>query len=121
MKMPIASGVAFGVGVIFPLIFFYFNDPDRAEFSVVAGWFLAVLIPSALAARVKSGGTSLLSAVMMLSGFFIGTCIALVVYYPDKAGLFPIAAAIYTIMAGIPVMLGSAAGSLVERNANRKQ
>ena len=121
MKKPIALGVAFAVGVVFPLIFFYFNDPDRTKFSVIAVWFLAVLIPAALVVCVKSSGTSLLSAVMMLSGIFIGTCIALVVYYPDKAGLFPIAAAIYTIMAGIPVTLGSAAGSLVARTVNKKQ
>jgi hypothetical protein len=44
MTKPIGLATAFAVGVIFPLLFFAFNDPDRVKFSAVVLWFYAFLI-----------------------------------------------------------------------------
>jgi hypothetical protein len=51
----------------------------------------------------------------MLPGFFVGTCIAAIIYTPDKANIFPIAAAIWTIIAIVPIILGSILGPLVRK------
>jgi hypothetical protein len=120
MAKPVALTVAFAVGVMFPLLFFYFNDPDRAELSSIAGWFVAVLLSAALVISATSKKASGLAPVAILAGFFVGTCAAIVIYYPNKAGLFPIASAIYTIMAGIPVALGSVLGVWIARIVNKR-
>ncbi len=56
----------------------------------------------------------------MLAGVFVGTCVSIILFYAGRAGLFPIAAAIWTIVAVIPVSLGTAIGSLITRMANKK-
>jgi hypothetical protein len=120
MTKPIGLPVAFAVGVIFPLLFFAFNDPDRVKITVVIIWFLVVLVPASLLVRVKSNKVSILNAVAILAGVFVGTCISIIVFYADRANLFPIAAAMWTIVAVIPVSLGTAIGSLIARLANKK-
>ncbi len=120
MTKPIVMGAAFAVGVIFSLFFFAFNDPDRARFSAVAFWFLAILTPASLLVRVKSNKAPISGAVAVLAGFFVGTCASIIVFYADRASLFPIAAAIWTIVAIIPVSLGTAIGNLIVRMANKK-
>ncbi len=99
MTKPIGLGAAFAVGLIYPLFFFSFNDPDRVKFSAVVLWFFAILIPASLLVRVKSNKTSISSAVTVLAGVFVGTCVSIIVFYTDRATLFPIAAAIWTIVA----------------------
>ncbi len=116
-----ASVVSIAVGFIFPLIFFAFNDPDQVKFSVVVIWFSICLIPSALVISIKYGRTPFLNAIVMLSGIFIGTCVAMIVFYMDRAGLFPIVAAIWTIVAVIPVAFGGAIGFLLARIFYRQQ
>jgi len=110
-----ASVIAIAIGFIFPLIFFAFNDPDQVKFSAVVSWFAIYLIPTALLISIKYRATLILNAIAMLAGIFIGTCVAIIVFYPDKANLFPIAAAIWTIVAAIPVASGSAIGFLFTR------
>jgi Na+/proline symporter len=120
MAKPVVLSMAFALGAVFPLIFFYSNDPDRAELSSIAVWFIAILLPAALVISAISKKAPRLAAVIMLAGFFVGTCIAIVVFYPNKASLFPIASAIYTIMAGIPVALGSVLGVSIARIMNKR-
>jgi len=120
MTKPIGLGAAFAVGVIFPLFFFSFNDPDRVKFSAVVIWFFAILIPASLLVRVKLCNKSTSGTATILAGVFVGTCISIIVFYTDRANLFPIAAAIWTIVAVIPVSLGTAIGSLIARMANKK-
>jgi uncharacterized membrane protein len=115
-----ASCVAVTVGFIFPLIFFAFNDPDLVKFTAVVSWFAIYLIPTNLVISLKYRATSILNAIAMLAGIFIGTCVALIAYYPDKANLFPIAAALWTIAAVIPVAFGSAIGFLTARIFSRR-
>ncbi len=112
----VALGASFASGLAFMLLFFYFNDPDQAKSAAIVSWFI-VLIPAAFVLCRSSNKTYLLTAVTMLSGIFLGTCVAIIVYYPDKASLFPIAAAIWTVMASIPVALGSVLGALAARRA----
>jgi hypothetical protein len=111
MTKSIGLGVAFAVGLIFPLVFFFFNDPDRARFGAIVIWYAVVLIPAAAVICYMSNRLWFSKAVTMLSGIFVGTCVAIFVYYPDRASLWPIAATIWTIVAGIPVVLGSVLGS----------
>ena len=56
---------------------------------------------------------SFLNAIAMLAGIFVGICVAMIVFYIDRAGLFPIVAAIGTIAAVIPVAFGNAIGFLL--------
>jgi hypothetical protein len=108
-----ASVIAITVGLIFPLIFFAFSDPDRVKFSVVVSWFAIYFIPAALVISLKYRATLIVNAIVILAGFFLGTCVALIFYYPDEANLFPIAAVLWTIVAAIPVAFGSAIGFLI--------
>jgi hypothetical protein len=110
-----ASVISIAVGFIFPLIFFAFNDPDLVKFTAVVSWFTIYLVPTNLVISLKYRVTLILNAIVMLAGIFIGTCVALIVYYPDKANLFPIAAALWTIVAAIPVAFGNAVGFLIAR------
>jgi len=103
---------AFAAGVIFQLIFFYFNDADRAGLLT----FCVVLFPIAVVICAKWESKFLLNAmavVLMLFGIFVGTCVAIILYSPDKANIFPIAAAIWTITASVPIILGGIFGPLV--------
>ncbi|MBP1624021.1 MAG: hypothetical protein H6Q07_2041 [Acidobacteria bacterium] len=117
-----ASWVAFAFGILFPLVFFLFNDPDRAKVTTVVIWHCIVLIPAGLVICVLSDHRLALSAATMLSGIFVGTCAAILVHYPERANLFPVAAALWTIVAAIPVALGCAIGSLIAigRRVRRK-
>ena len=116
-----ASVVSIAAGFIFPLIFFAFNDPDQVKFSAVVIWFSIYLIPAALIISIKYGETSLLNAIAILAGIFLGTCVAMIVFYMDRASLFPIVAAIWTIVAAIPVAFGSAIGFFLARMFYRKK
>ena len=100
------------VGFVFPMLFFAFNDSIRVEFSEALAWSFFYLIPAAVVISIKSGRSSLFNLLAILAGIFIGTCIAIIAYYPNK-GLFIIAAPICTLLASIPVVLGSAIGILV--------
>ena len=113
MTKSIGLGVAFAVGFIFPLVFFYFNDPDRARFGAVVIWYAVVLMPAAAVTCFISHRSWLSKAAMIVCGVFVGTCVAIVVFYSDRASLWPIAATIWTITAVIPVLLGSALGCIV--------
>ena len=110
-----ASVVSIAVGFLFPMIFFAFNDPDLVKFTAVVSWFTIYLVPTNLVISLKYRAILILTAIAMLAGIFIGTCVALIVYYPDKANLFPIAAALWTVVATIPVAFGSAIGFLIAR------
>jgi len=118
-----ASMAALAIGILFPLVFFLFNDPDRAKIEAVVIWHCIVLIPAGLVVCVISDNRLALSAATMLSGIFVGTCAAIIGYYPERANLFPIAAVLWTIPAGIPVVLGCAIGShiAIRRRAKKKQ
>jgi hypothetical protein len=108
-------GAAFAVGVIYPLIFFYSNDADRANLFV----FSLLLLTTTAVVFASWKSTFLLNAMavlLILPGFFVGTCIAVIIYHPDKANMFPIAAAIWTIIAIVPIILGSILGPLVRKS-----
>ena len=112
-----AFGLSLAVGFVFPLVFLAFNDPDRVKLSAVIIWFLIYLIPAPLVISIKYRETSFLksflNAIAMLAGIFVGICVAMIVFYIDRAGLFPIVAAIGTIAAVIPVAFGNAIGFLL--------
>jgi uncharacterized membrane protein len=114
-----AFGLSLAAGFIFPLVFLAFNDPDRVKFSAVIIWFSICLIPAPLVISIKQRETSFLksflNAIAMLAGIFVGTCVAMIVFYMDRAGLFPIVAAIWTIVAVIPVAVGGGIGFLLTR------
>ena len=113
MKKPIGLGIAFAIGFIFAVFFFFFNDPDRARFNSVATWYVAFLAPAAAVTCFISHQSWVSKAAMIICGVFVGTCVSLVVFYSDRASLWPIAATIWTITAGIPVLLGSTLGRIV--------
>jgi hypothetical protein len=113
MTKPIGLGVAFAVGFIFAMFFFFFNDPDRARFNAVVTWYFAFLAPAAAVTCLISYRSWVSKAAMIICGVFVGTCVAIFVYYPDRANLWPIAATIWTITAVIPVLLGSTFGRIV--------
>jgi len=117
----VASIISIAVGFIFPLIFFTFNDPDRVKFTAVVIWFSLCLIPASLIVSIKYSATSLLNAIAMLIGVFIGTCVAMIAFYMDRASLFPVVAAIWAIVAMIPVAFGSAIGFLLARMLRRQR
>ncbi|MEJ2111054.1 MAG: hypothetical protein P8Z37_14320 [Acidobacteriota bacterium] len=112
-----ASGLSFALGAIFSFAFLAFNDPDRVKLSVAIIWFLIYLIPAPLFISIKYRETSFLksflNAIAILAGIFVGTCVAMIVFYMNRAGLFPIVAAIWTIVAVIPVAFGSLIGFLL--------
>ena len=115
-----ASVIAIAIGFIFPLIFFAFNDPDQVKFTVVVSWFAIYLIPTALVISLKYRARLILNAIVILAGIYIGTCVALIHFYPDKANLFPIAAALWTIVAAVPVAFASGIVFLIARTFFRR-
>jgi len=108
-----ASNVSLAVGFIFPISFFALNDPDGVKFSVALIWLLIFLIPASLVIAFKYGGKLFLNAIAILAGIFIGTCVAMIVM--GRASLFPIVAVIWTIVAVIPVAVGSIIGFLTRK------
>jgi hypothetical protein len=116
-----ASVVAIVMGFIFPMVFFAFNDPDKVKFNAVVSWFAIYFIPTALFISMRHRATFYMNAIVTLAGVFVGTCVAIIYYYPDKANLFPIVAAIWTVVAAIPIACGSAIGFLLVRLFYRKQ
>jgi len=105
---------AFAAGVIFPLIFFSIFDPDRADLTL----FSVLLVVTAAVICAKGESTFPLNATaagLMLLGFPIGVSLAAIIYTPEKANIFPIAAVIWTIIAIIPVRLGAILGPLFKK------
>jgi len=118
------SLTSFAAGAVFPFVFFLANDPDRVALPVVAIWFFAILFPAAwaiCAARPSSFLRNAATTAVMHIGMFAGTCAAIIVYTPDRANLFPIAAAIWTIAASVPIVSGAIFGTIFKRTAKEER
>jgi hypothetical protein len=87
---------------------------DRADLTL----FSVLLFVTAAVICAKRESTFPLNAtaaVLILLGFPIGVSLAAIVYTPEKANIFPIAAVIWTIIAIIPVILGAILGPLFKK------
>ena len=104
-----AVGLSFLAGACAVFVFLTLNNPETVSEDVMSrfGWF--VLAPATFLLCLVSRASFGLSALSMIAGVFLGSCVRFLIP-PHQSNLWPIAAVIWTTAFLLPMVAGTAAG-----------
>lgn len=116
--MAVGAAALVGAGLI-TILLLRLGEHEDLQFNVLQTGAWTVLFPSSLILAWMTGGRRLLISKAMLAGVFLGTCATMLIALSGRANLFPVAAALFSLMVLPAVGAGGALGWLACRLRKR--